>query len=78
MTHRINVIVHDDVWSFLRDIPQGQRSRTINDALRAWVQRRRRADAIADMDRLRNAAGTTAVTTEEIVRWIREDRDAGH
>ena len=78
MTHRINIIVHDDVWGFLRDVPQGQRSRTINDALRAWVRRRRRLDAVADMDRLRNAAGAQAVTAEEVARWVREDRDAGH
>ena len=78
MTHRINIIVHDDVWSFLRDIPQGQRSRTINEALRAWVRRRRRLDAVADMDRLRSATGAQAVTTEEVVRWIREDRDKAH
>ena len=78
MTHRINIIVHDDVWGFLRDVPQGQRSRTINDALRDWVRRRRRLDAVADMDRLRNAAGAQAVTAEEVARWVREDRDAGH
>ena len=78
MTHRINIIVHDDVWSFLRDIPQGQRSRTINNAIRAWVRRRRRADAVEDMDRLRNATGNGAVTAAEIMRWIREDRDEGH
>ena len=87
MTRRINITVHDDVWRFLRDIPQGQRSRAINDALRAWVRSRRRSDAVADMDRLRNATGTIAVTTatgtiavttEEVVRWVREDREAGH
>ena len=78
MTHRINIIVHDDVWSFLRDVPQGQRSRTINNAIREWVRRRRRADAVEDMDRLRNATGNGAVTAAEIIRWIREDRDEGH
>lgn len=78
MTHRINIIVHDDVWSFLRGVPQGQRSRTINNAIREWVRRRRRADAVEDMDRLRNATGNGAVTAAEIMRWIREDRDEGH
>ena len=78
MTHRINIMVHDDVWSFLRDVPQGQRSRTINNAIREWVRRRRRADAVEDMDRLRNATGNGAVTAAEIIRWIREDRDEGH
>jgi len=78
MTHRINIVVHDDVWRFLRDVPQGQRSRTINEALRAWVRCHGRLDAAAETDRLRTAAKAQAVTAEEIVRWVREDRDAGH
>ena len=78
MSHRINVIVNDDVWSFLKKIPQGERSRTINLALRGWVDRRRRLDAAAEMDRLRNEPMAQPVTTAEIVRWIKEGRDGGH
>ena len=78
MSHRINVIVHDDVWSFLREVPQGERSRTINSALREWVRRHRRFDAAAEMDRLRRDAETGSITSAEIVRWIREDRESGH
>ena len=77
VAHRINVIVEDDVWRLLRRIPQGDRSRTINVALREWA-RNGRLDAVAEMDRLRTAAAMPAVSTEEIVRWIREDRDGGH
>ena len=73
MSHRINVIVHDDMWRFLRKIPQGERSRTIN-----WAHKRRRLDAATEMDRLRSEQVTQPVTTAEIVRWIREDRDGGH
>ena len=78
MAHRINIMVHDDVWSFLRDVPQGQRSQTINVALREWARRRRRLDAAAEMDRLRNTSAANKVSAAEIVRWIREDRDEGH
>ncbi len=78
MSHRINVIVNDDVWSFLKKIPQGERSRTINLALRGWADRRRRLDAAAEMDRLRNEPMAQPVTTAEIVRWIKEGRDEGH
>ena len=78
MSHRINVIVHDDVWRFLREVPQGERSRTINSALREWALRHRRFDAAAEMDRLRNGAEATAMTGAEIVRWIREERERGH
>ena len=78
MSHRINVVVHDDVWRFLKKVPQGERSRTINLALHEWAQKRRRLDAAAEMDRLRNDSAAQPVTTAEIVRWIREDRDGGH
>ena len=78
MSHRINVIVHDDMWRFLRKIPQGERSRTINLALREWAHKRRRLDAATEMDRLRSEQGMQPVTTAEIVRWVREDRDGGH
>ena len=78
MSHRINIIVNDDIWGFLKKIPQGERSRTINQALREWVRRRRRIDAAAEMDRLRNDAKAAAITSDEIVRWIREERERGH
>ena len=78
MSHRINVIVHDDMWRFLRKIPQGERSRTVNLALREWAHKRRRLDAATEMDRLRSEQATPPVTTAEVVHWIREDRDGGH
>ena len=78
MTHRINVVVQDDIWGLLQRVPQGKRSRTIDLALREWARKRRRLDAAAEMDRLRKDSTTPPITTEEIVRWIREDRDRGH
>ena len=78
MTHRINVIVQDDTWRFLQSIPPGQRSRTINQALREWALKRRRIDAAAEMDRLRDEMASNPVTTAEIISWIRADRDGGH
>ena len=78
MTHRINVVVQDDMWGLLQRIPQGDRSRTIDLALREWARKRRRLDAAAEMDRLRQDSTMPTVSTEEIVRWIREDREGGH
>ena len=75
MSRRINVIIDDDTWGLLEKVPQGERSRTVNLALREWAQRRRRRDAAAEMDRLRAEPGTRPVTTAEITRWLREDRD---
>ena len=78
MAHRINVVVQDDIWGLLQRIPQGDRSRTINLALREWADKRARMEAMAEMDRLRQDSMMPAVSTEEIVRWIREDREGGH
>ena len=78
MSHRINTIVNDDIWGFLKEIPQGERSRTMNRALREWSRRRRRLDAAAEMDRLRNEAAAASITSDEIVRRIREEREQGH
>ena len=78
MTHRINVVVQDDIWGLLQRIPHGDRSRTINLALREWADKRRRLEAMAEMDRLRGDSTMPAVSTDEIVRWIREDREGGH
>ena len=76
MSRRINVIIDDDTWRLLEKIPSGERSRTVNEALRIWAQRRRRHDAVAEMDALRNQL--PKVSTAEVVRWIREDREHGH
>ena len=76
MSHRINVMIEDDTWCLLQKIPTGERSHTINEALRLWAKRRRRWDAIIEMDALR--AELPAVSTADVVRWIREDREQGH
>jgi hypothetical protein len=76
VSRRINLMIDEDTWSFLARIPTGERSRTINEALRAWVERRRRSDAVSEMDALR--ARLPRVSTEDVARWIREDREQGH
>lgn len=76
MSRRINVMIDDDTWGFLGRVPAGDRSRTINEALRALVTRRRRADAVREMDTL--SALLPKVTTAEVVHWVREERDQRH
>ena len=66
-------MIDDDTWAVLEKVPAGERSRTVNEALRAWAQRRRRRDAARAMDSLRSEL--PAVSTNDIVRWIREERD---
>ncbi len=76
MSRRINIMIDSDTWAFLGRIPAGARSQTINQALRNWALRRRRNDAARELDALRTAA--PKVSTAEVVRWIREDRERGH
>lgn len=78
MAHRINIVVQDDLWRLLQRIPQGDRSRAINLALREWARKRSRLDAADEMDRLRKDPAMPAISTEEIVRWIREERESRH
>ena len=76
MSRRINVMIDEDTWGFLGRVPAGERSRAVNDALRAWILRRRRTDAVREMDALR--AGLAKISTDEVARWVREDREQGH
>jgi hypothetical protein len=76
MSRRINVMIDEDTWGFLGRVPAGERSRAVNEALRSWVARRRRQDAVREMERLR--VELPKVTTDEVARWIREDRERGH
>lgn len=76
MSKRINVMIDEDTWGVLGKIPAGERSRAVNQALRAWVTRRRRGDAVREMDALR--AQLPKVSSDEVARWVREDREQGH
>lgn len=76
MSKRINVMIDDETWRLLSRVPAGERSRAINEALRAWMVRRRRRDAAREMDALR--VQMPKVGTDEVVRWVREDREHGH
>lgn len=73
MAQRVNVLLEDVVWRVLEKAPKGERSRIVNAALSQWFQKRRRADAARRMDELR--AQLPAVTTRQVVKWVREDRE---
>ena len=76
MGKRINIMIDEDTCRVLGKIPAGARSRAVNDALRAWVLRRRRNDAVTELDALR--AQLPAARAAELARWIQEDREQGH
>ncbi|MGH7107072.1 MAG: hypothetical protein ACREFT_11230, partial [Acetobacteraceae bacterium] len=73
MSKRINIMIDDDTWGVLGRIPVGERSRTINEAVRDWAARRRRRDAVREMDAL--SSQLPKVSTDEVARWIRDDRE---
>ena len=72
MSHRVNVMVDDVAWKVLEKLPRGERSRAINTAVLEWALTRKRRDAVARMDALRSEL--PAVSTDEVVRWVRDDR----
>ena len=73
MGRRVNIMMDDDAWRTIRKLPRGTRSRAVNEAIREWSGASRRQDASARMDAQR--ARLPTVGTDQIVRWIREDRE---
>lgn len=78
MSRLINVMIDDDAWRLLERVPSGERSRTVNEALRTWAKRRRRRHCFfaAKMEALRTQF--PKVDTADVMSWIREDWEHGH
>ena len=72
MSHRINVILDDEVWESLGQLPKGERSRLINNAIARELLHQQRQRAMEEMDRLRKTPRLTKETAEELVRRDRE------
>lgn len=73
MAHRVNVMLDDGVWEFLQEIPQGERSRLINQAVSETLLKRKREEAFARIEALRKTMKPVPGTSEQ---WVREDRDS--
>ncbi len=73
MSHRVNVMLEDDVWEQLREVPQGDRSRLINEAISETLLRRRRTAAWASIRERASGKEKLPGTTEE---WVCADRDS--
>jgi len=73
VARRVNIMMDEDSWRVLQRLPRGTRSRAVNEAIREWSDASRKRDASARMDALR--ARLPAVETDQIVRWIREERE---
>ncbi len=73
MSHRVNIVIQDEAWDVLVKMPHGERGRAVSAAILEWVSLRKRDDAVARMDELR--ATLPPVSTDEVVRWLRQDRE---
>ncbi len=73
MARRVNIMLDDAVWEVLKRVPRGERSRVVNAAIAEWLRGRKRMEAARRMDALRKEMPTVA--TEDLVAWIRADRE---
>jgi hypothetical protein len=73
MSHRINVVLDNEVWESLSQLPKGERSRFINEAVANELLKRQRLEAIARIDARRAQMKPVPGSSEE---WIREDRES--
>jgi len=71
MSHRINVLIDDQLWEDLRHIPRGERSRLINESLAERLKQKKRERLLEEMQ----AATCSAKPAEEdAVMLLRRQR----
>ena len=73
MAERANIMLDDDSGRVIERLPRGTRSHAVNTAVREWAGGSKRRGACARMDARRSRLPT--VETDQIVRWIREERE---
>jgi replication-associated recombination protein RarA len=66
-------MLNDDAWQALQVVQKGERSKLVNQAIIELARSLRRVAVAKKMDAAR--ARMQAVTTKEIVSWVREDRN---
>lgn len=70
MSHRVNVILEDEVWAALPRLRQGERSRFVNQAIAKELLLTRREEAVRELERLRRLPRLEGNAEQ----WIREER----
>ena len=71
MAHRVNVMLDEQAWAELQQIPRGERSRFVSEAVREAALRRSRRDAAARLLEIRSRIAKPEGSAEQ---WVREDR----
>lgn len=73
MAHRLNIMLNDEVWKSLQQLPKGMRSRYISEAVAERLRRERRREAAREMDELRENLPLLEDTVD-IAEMLRKDR----
>lgn len=73
MSHRVNIMLDNEVWQAMQVLPRGERSRLVNSAIKAYLLQQRRQKAAEAMDALRKSTRPLSGSTEQ---WVREDRES--
>ncbi len=73
MSHRVNIMLDNEVWQAMQALPRGERSRLVNRAIKAYLLQQRRQKAAEAMDALRESTRPLSGSTEQ---WVREDRES--
>jgi hypothetical protein len=71
MAHRVNVILNDEVWEELQAIPQGERSRLINESLSERLKQKKRERLLEEMQATARSAKPSG---EDAVTLLRRQR----
>ena len=72
--HRVNILFDDNAWAALQEIPRGERSKMVSQAVAKMAELERKIKAAEKMDALRKTL-SKKTSTAQIVKWIREDRN---
>ncbi len=73
MAHRLNIVLDDEVWKSLQQLPEGVRDRYISEAVAERLRRERRQEAVRKMDELRENLPPLDGTVD-IAGILRKDR----
>ena len=73
MSHRVSIVMEDEAWDVLAKMPRKERGRAVSAAILEWARLRKRRDAVAGMGAMR--ATLPPVSTDDVVRWLRQDRE---
>lgn len=72
MSHRVNILLHDENWETFQSIPKGKRSTVVNALLRDWSLRQQRGTAFKEIEKIKKTMKQLPGSAEE---WVRRDRE---